>query len=107
MPRKYYIQATSPLGPKIHITKSYWDYIVSQKHPEIKSQKTKAVETLKNPDIIKQSQADEKIFLYYLKKGNLYFCVVAKHLNSEGFIITAYITRKSVKGEIVWRNPKR
>jgi len=37
--------------------------------------------------------------LYYKKLNGKYCCVVAKHLNGEGFIITTYITNKIKIGE--------
>ncbi len=103
MAQKYYLYAATPLGKKIHTTKSYWNYIAKIKHPEIKTQRQKAIETLRNPDIIKQSLIDEQVLLYYQKIGNKYFCVVAKHSDGEGFIITAYITKKLVRGEMVYQ----
>jgi hypothetical protein len=32
-----------------------------------------------------------------------YLCIVARHLNGDGFIITAYITDKIKEGEVVWK----
>ena len=107
MAQKYYFDATTPLGKKIHTTKSYWDYIADRKHPEIKGKKRAAIETLKNPDTIKQSLVDKGVFLYYQKRKDKYFCVVTKHLDGEGFVITAYITKKLAKGEIVWQSPRK
>lgn len=105
--KKFYLQAISPLGLTIHTTKGYWDYIWQMKHPEVKNQEQKAVATIRNPDIIKRSLVDRGVFLYYRKIQDKYFCLVAKHLNGEGFLITAYITKKFVQGEIVWQKPKR
>ena len=31
-------------------------------------------------------------------------CVVVKHLDEEGYIVTAYLTRKFAPGEVVWRS---
>lgn len=107
MPKKYYLQVASPLGKEIHTTKSYWDYIANQKHPEVKNKQSLAIETIRNPAIIKQSPVDEKVFLYYLKIKNKYFCVVAKHLDGEGFVITAYITKRIIKGELIWQKPEK
>lgn len=107
MPRKYYLEAVSPLGLKIHTTKLYWDYIAQRKHPEIRGQKRKAVATIEKPDIIKQSLVDNEIFVYYRRTRGKYFCVVTREVHREGFVITAYITRKFIKGEIVWQKPKK
>ena len=107
MSQKYYLEAATHLGKKINTTKSYWNYIVNRKHPEIKNQKHKAIETLTNPDTIKQSQVDEKVFLYYQKITDKYFCIVAKHLDVNGYIVTAYITKKLAKGKIIWQSLKK
>lgn len=107
MPQRYYLQTTTPLDKKIHTTKSYWDYIAKRKHPEIKGKKQLAIETLKNPGTIKHSTVDERVFLYYQKIKDKYFCVVTKHLNSEGFIITVYITKKLARGETIWQSPRK
>jgi len=104
--RKYHFQVRSPLGQKIRVTKSYWIYISEKKHPEVKNQEQRAVATIKNPDIIKQSSKDLKIFLYYRKINGKYFCIVARHLNGKGFVITAYISKRFVGGKIIWRKPK-
>jgi hypothetical protein len=105
--KKFYLQATSPLGQKIHTTKFYWDYISGRKHPEVKGGVKWAIATIEEPAIIKQSSQDPKIFVYYRKIKDKYFCVVARHADGEGFMITAYIARKIIKGELVWQKAKR
>jgi len=40
--------------------------------------------------------------LFYLPEGDYYLCVVAKRLNAEGFVITAYITDTIKEGEQLW-----
>ena len=40
--------------------------------------------------------------LYYRRYGNLHLCVVAKHLNGNGFIITTYFTDRIKEGVVVW-----
>ena len=107
MSQKYFLYVTTPLGNKIRTTKSYWNYIAKRKHPEIKGKNQRAVETLKNPDTIKQSPVDKRVFLYYQKRKDKYLCVVTKHLDGAGFIITAYITKKLAKGEIIWQGLKK
>jgi len=42
-------------------------------------------------------------FIYYKRFGTYYLCVVAKHLNNEGFIITCYFTKKIKEGEEIWK----
>ncbi len=61
------------------------------------------IETLKNPDFIRKSSKDGRVFLYYKSIGNYYLCVGCKHLNGDGFIITTYMTDRSKEGEEIWR----
>jgi len=59
-------------------------------------------ETLINPVEIKKSSSDENVFLYYSNYMTNYLCIVARHLNEDGFIVTMYITGKIKKGETIW-----
>ncbi|MDP3259101.1 MAG: hypothetical protein Q8M34_00750 [Thermodesulfovibrionales bacterium] len=56
---------------------------------------------LQMPDEIRQSKMDKEVFLYYKQFDRLY-CVVVKHTEKEGFLITAYPVDKVKEGEIVW-----
>ena len=68
----------------------------------MKNKETVVKNTLKNPDEIRQSKIDKEIFLYYKKLDKLY-CVVAKHIYSGGFLITAYPTDKIKEGDLIWK----
>lgn len=57
--------------------------------------------TLESPDEIRQSKIDKNVFLYYKKFDRLY-CVVVKHFEKEGFLITAYPTDKVKEGDVIW-----
>ena len=102
MPRKYYLQATSPLGQKIHITKKYWHYIVGKKHSSVRNKEKFVLQTLNAPDTIRASQKDSTVWLFYKRHTSIYLCVVVNLLNSKGFIITIYFTDKIKRGEIIW-----
>ena len=58
---------------------------------------------LRRPLEIRRSQKDPSVHLYYGRHEDELLCVVARHLNEEGFIITAYLTRKVGRGQLVWR----
>ena len=105
--KNFYFQAKSPLSIIIHTTKTYWDYICKMKHPEVTGKLKRARQTIEDPVIIKQSFQDLNTYLYYRKTEDKYFCIVAKHENGEGFILTAYITYKFVKGELIWQKLKK
>ena len=65
--------------------------------------KKEVIKALKDPIEIRKSKRDPTVFLYYGRFKDKLICIVVKHLNEEGFIITAYPTRKIAPGEIVWR----
>ncbi len=53
-------------------------------------------ETLKNPDIISENNERKNVFYYqkYLKTEAVYFIVVIRIGNNEGFIVTIFKSRK-------------
>ena len=99
MEEKTYFEVKSSLGKSIRIAKSYWDRIIETKHPIMKGKEEIVKDTLKNPDEIRNSRKDSKVFLYYKKSNGKHSCVVAKHLNGDGFIVTTYITDRIKIGE--------
>ena len=99
---KELFQIKSALDKQIRTTQSYWRKITIVKHPSIRGKEKEAREVLKTPDIIRVSNSDKKVFLYYKKYFKNYLCVVVKHENGEGFIITVYITNKIKEGRQIW-----
>lgn len=59
------------------------------------------IAALSAPEEIRRSKTDKNVYLYYQKSDKLY-CVVARHLNERGFIITCYPTDKIKEGELIW-----
>lgn len=60
-------------------------------------------EALEKADEVRRSRLDSSVYLYYKRKGDRYVCAVAKHLNNEGFLVTAYFTTAMKIGEVIWR----
>lgn len=100
---RIYFEVETPLKRRIRTTKEYWEFIITFKHPNMRGREEKVIETLKDPDFIRRSRKDGDVYLYYRKSGDKFVCVVCKHLNEEGFIITTYITDRVKEGEEVWR----
>jgi len=75
--------------------------------PQHKRQKNKVKETLKNPDFIRRSKSDKNVYLFYKKQNRHFLCVIVKHFNKQGFIITIYLTRKTIEGELIWPTKKK
>lgn len=96
----------------VRTTAGYWNYIVEVKHPEsfnpIGFEKSIEFtkETLREPDVVIREQMDPGVCLYYKYYGKYSLCVVAKHLNGDGYIITAYMTDHIKKGEIIYEKDK-
>src|SRR3989344_284102 len=96
---KIHFEIASVLNKNIRVTKDYWNKIIKTKHKIMENKENLVKETLRKPDELRISKKDSAVFLYYKKLNGKYCCVVAKHLNGEGFIITTYITDKIKIGE--------
>jgi hypothetical protein len=90
-------------GKSIRTTRSHWELITRIKHPEVEGMEETVKECLSNPVEMRRSSEDRHVYLYYLPAGKYFLCVVARHLNGDGFIITAYLTDKIKEGETVWK----
>ena len=99
---KELFQIKSVLNKQIRTTQSYWQKITVVKHPSIKGKEKEAMKVLKSPDIIRVSNSDKKVFLYYKKYLKNYLCVVVKHENGKGFVVTVYLTNKIKEGRQIW-----
>jgi len=103
MPEQFLFEVTTPLGFKVHVTGTYWEIIVSHKHPIMKHRETQVKDTLENPDEIRRSRTDNNVYLFYKKeKAKRWICSVAKKLNDKGFLITTYPTDTIKEGESIW-----
>ncbi len=97
------LEVVSKLGKRIRVSKSYWDYIVGVKHPSLQGLQELVRKSLSHPVEIRRSERDPSVYLYYGAYDNkLNVCVVARHLNGDGFIITAYLTGRKI-GEMEWK----
>ncbi len=96
-----YFKVKTPLNVEVRTTKDYWQYLITKKHSVLHDKEEVVIETLRNPDEIRKSSIDETVFLYYKKHDKLY-CVVARHIKKDGFLITAYPTDKVKEGETIW-----
>ena len=102
MDKEIYFEVITPLNIKVRTTKEYWDYIVNIKHRPMKNKEDIVKETLLNPGEIYRSKIDQNVYLYYRQFDKMY-CIVAKHMGKEGFLITAYPTDKIKEGERIWK----
>ena len=96
-------EVESKVKKKISISNEHWKHISEIKHPEVSGLEDEIKQTLIIPIEIKRRNSDRNIYLYYSKYKSKFLCVVIRHLNGNGFVITAYITSKIKKGEILWK----
>jgi hypothetical protein len=97
--RKAKFEVVSSLGKKIRTSDEYWAKIVSTKHPAMAGQENLVKLTIATPNEVRRSKKDETIHLHYRKSGDDYCCVVVKHLNGDGFVVTTYMTSKIKIGD--------
>lgn len=87
----------------IRTTRNYWQQILTTKHPSIAKYEAKVKEALKDPDEIRLSTQDARVYLYYKSIGKISVCVVADHLDkTNGYIITTYLTDRIKEGEQIY-----
>ena len=97
-------EVVTKLGKTIRVSQSYWDYIVNVKHPSMSGLAEVARASLTEPIEVRRSKRDPTVHLYYGRhEGALLCCVVVKLLNGDGFIITAYPTRRMI-GDSAWKS---
>ena len=101
MKSEIYFSLKTPLNIEVKTTVQYWEYLVTFKHPVMKSKEDIVKAALQMPDEIRQSKMDKDVFLYYKQFDRLY-CVVVRHAGTEGFLITAYPTDKVKEGDVIW-----
>lgn len=95
-------EVTCVLGKRISVTVSYCRKIIKFKHPAMAGKEGQVQETLTDADELRQSKTGRTVRLYYRAYGTAHLCVVTKHLNDEGFIITAYFTERIKEGTTIW-----
>ncbi len=91
----------TPLGFPVRTSREYWN-LIEQKHPEVGGQIDEVKECLRNPDLVRRSKHDSAVYLFYSPQPPYHLAVVAKRLDGDGFIVTAYLTDKIKEGELVW-----
>ena len=97
-----FFEVQSCLGCRIRISQSHWTFVTERKHLDLSGRADEVQGALIEADLVRISQEDENVYLYYRKVGKYYVCVVCRHLNGEGFIITAYLTYRAKEGKEVW-----
>ena len=93
----------TPLGFTVRTSENYWQRLIT-KHPDIADLEDLVQHTLMSPDEIHRSSRDEEVLLFYLaRREKRWVVAVARRLNGDGFLITAYQTDAIKEGESIWR----
>ena len=96
-------EVVTPLGFLVRAHRSHWRMIVSMKHPVMAGREADIRNVLESPDEIRSSRIDPSVYLFYrLEHPKRWICVVARRLDREGFLITAYPTDAIKEGVRVW-----
>jgi hypothetical protein len=87
------------------MTEERWFHIV-ENHEDLAGLYYDVLSTIEEPDFIVKGYGGALIALREMEKGK-FLAVVYKETGNDGFVITAYLTRKLSleREEIVWRRP--
>lgn len=92
----------TPIGFTVRTSESYWQRLIV-KHPDMEGLENLVRQALISPDEIRRSSRDEGVLLFYLARQEKRWVVaVARRLNRDGFLITAYQTDAIKEGESIW-----
>ncbi|MGI0016073.1 MAG: hypothetical protein ACREBU_21850 [Nitrososphaera sp.] len=58
-------EVLTPLGFRVRVTRSYWELIITVKHPVMAGRENDAKDTLENPSKIRQSRSEVAVYLFY------------------------------------------
>jgi hypothetical protein len=92
-------------GTEIRLTDERLAHILE--HPEMQGLEGAVEETLRSPQYVIRSASDDQARLYhrfYLATGTggKFLCVVVKLTSTDAFVLTAYLTDKVKKGDLLW-----
>ena len=98
-----YFEVSTPLGFRVRVTHSYWELIVTIKHPVMAGRELAVRETLQSPDQIRVSKNDPTVYLFYkAERPKRWVCAVAKRIDGDGFLVTTFPTDAIKEGVKVW-----
>ncbi len=100
-------EVISKLSKKIALTTHGYEHI-SERHPEVSGEFEKMKETLVNPQMIRKSIYEDKVWLFYRLFSKTpvtrkYLMVGVRLFNNEGTVITSYFTDQIKMGDEIWR----
>lgn len=98
-----FFEVDTPLGFSVRVSRAHWTVITTIKHPVMAGLEEEVQAVLVAPDEVRLSRNDSCVHLFYkMQHERRWVCAVAKRLNGEGFLITAYPTDAIKEGERLW-----
>jgi len=95
-------EVKTPLGFVVKATEKYWQKLLV-KHPDLADLEELVEAALQLPDEIRESKRDSSVFLFYLQRREKRWVVaVARQVDADGFLITAYQTDAIKEGAQLW-----
>lgn len=102
-------QAQSKNEVSIRLTDERWYHIVEH-HEDLAGHAHTVLEIIENPDFIAAGWLDELLAVRRLRNGKHLVVVYREISGADGFVITAYFTRRIARLErrkILWRKPQQ
>jgi hypothetical protein len=95
-------------GHSVRLTDEHLAHILD--HPEMEKMGSEVERVLHEPQLVRRSRSDVTVRLFYefyaqTRMGSKWLWVVVKYVESDAFIVTAYLTDKPKAGEDLW--PKK
>jgi hypothetical protein len=84
--------AVSKNGVRVRLTDERWSHI-TEEHGELAGMRVEVLETVHRPERILAGNEGELLAVREQEKGK-YLVVVYKELGGDGFVITAFLTRR-------------
>ena len=93
--------ALSVNGVSIRLPPERWRHI-SEGHPDLTEKQTDILAAIQSPDLVQEG--DFGTLLAAKRQDGIYWVVVYRELSaSDGFVVTAYRTRRLRQRNVIWR----
>ena len=96
--------AISIEGVPIHLTHERWFHIV-ENHDDVVGYYEDVLDTVENPDLVLRGYRDSLVAVRSYGRQRYLMVIYQQVSVDDGFIITAYFTRKIDRRKAVWRKP--
>lgn len=96
--------AISVEGVPIRLTHERWFHIV-ENHDDVAGSYEDILDTVENPDLVLRGYRDSLVAVRSYGRQRYLMVIYRQVSGDDGFIITAYFTRKIDRRKAVWRKP--